>query len=86
MLARHEAGDGANSAKRESWLWKQSAANRSLGSKFPANRQMNSELRRSSTPKAFQIAAKHLRLLPYRLNMHCKELGNSYRVNSEYLR
>jgi site-specific DNA recombinase len=27
MLARHEAGDGANSAKRESWLWTQSAAN-----------------------------------------------------------
>ena len=66
------------------WLWKQSAANRSLGSKFPANREMNSEFRRNSTPKAFQVAAKHLRLLPYRLNTHCKELGNSYRVNSEY--
>jgi hypothetical protein len=31
MLARHEAGDGANSAKRESWLWKQSGSNSSLG-------------------------------------------------------
>ena len=29
MLARHEAGDGANSAKRESWLWTQSLSNRS---------------------------------------------------------
>jgi hypothetical protein len=62
-----KSGDG--------WLWKQSAANRSLGSKFPANREMNSEFQRNSTPKAFQVAAKHLRLLPYRLNTHCKELG-----------
>ena len=57
------------------WLWKQSAANRSLGSIFPANREMNSEFRRNSTPKAFHVAAKHLRLLPYRLNTHCNELG-----------
>ena len=86
MLGENPAARTRREVRTGGWLWKQSAANRSLGSKFPANREMNSELRRSSTPKAFQIAAKHLGLLPYRLNTHCKELGNSYRVNSEYLK
>jgi hypothetical protein len=36
---------------------------------------MNSEFRRNLTPKAFHVAAKHLGLLPYRLNTHRNELG-----------